>query len=125
MYRDMARRSQVASIFVAAKALRDEVSARAEAKKSMIGAGAGLTVVPSGALTRGEVSADGIIVLRGLVDGYLVEVVFKPKLSAGKVQWSCGALKEIEGWFVPNHAYFPKTCPKVASVKALCPSSRV
>ena len=78
-----------------------------------------MTVSPRESVTGGEVSSDGVIIVRGLVDGYPVEIGLKPRLDAGKVEWRCGVLKRIEGWFVPENGYAPKSCPPVASLSVL------
>jgi hypothetical protein len=121
MYRAHARRSQVGYIILAATDARKEIVYRVEERKSLAGVGLGLVIKPDKFVTGGEVSPDGIIVIRGTVDGYPVEVALKPSLNkkGELIGYRCGALKVVEGWFVPKDGYFPRTCPKVASLDSL------
>lgn len=119
LYRDMARRSQVSNVILAASPAREEITARAARTKSLAGAGRGLAIVAAGSVTGGSVSDDGVIVVHGTVDGHPIELALKPRLSGDRVEWRCGALKVVEGWFVPTDGYFPRACPRVASLSML------
>jgi hypothetical protein len=115
-YLDMPRRRQVAEVILGAAAARKEIDYRVRETKTLAGAGRGLGIVPQGAVTGGEVSADGVIIVRGTVDGYPIEVGMKPTLKPdGEVEWRCRGLKVMEGRFVPEGAYLPQPCPKASA----------
>jgi type II secretory pathway pseudopilin PulG len=115
-YRDHARRSQVANIMLAASTLRQEVTERSQQAKTLTGVGKGMSFKPSSPVTGATVSDDGVIVVNGTVDGHAVTVALKPSLAGGEVRWNCRHLKSVEGWFAPEGGYFPRSCPKAASL---------
>lgn len=115
-YRDMARRSLVGRILWAAEDVRKEIGYRVDEKKTLAGVGKGLSIKPDGNLTSATVSDDGVIVLSGTVDGYPVVIALKPYLKGSELGWRCGALKAIEGWFMPDDGYLPRGCPRAASL---------
>jgi hypothetical protein len=112
----MRRRHVISEIILGADSARQEIVSRAREAKTLTGVGRGLAIVPHGAVTGGEVSTDGIIVVRGSVDGQPVEIGMKPALKAdGSLEWRCRGLKVMQGWSVSDHAHMPSACPKATA----------
>jgi hypothetical protein len=63
----------------------------------------GLTVVPSGKITSGSVTADGIITVGGdgTTLGTVVTVVLTPSIAGGRLIWACSAGTTTSMKFMP------------------------
>jgi hypothetical protein len=110
---DMRRKHVISEIILGADAARKEIVYRAGETKTLAGVGRGLTIAPHGAVTGGEVSGDGIIIVRGTVDDQPVEIGMKPALKQdGSLEWRCRGLKVMQGWSVSDQAHMPSACPK-------------
>ena len=60
-YRDHARRSQAASVMMAAASLRQEITERAERAKTLAGVGKGVSFNPTSPVTGATVTSEGYI----------------------------------------------------------------
>jgi type IV pilus assembly protein PilA len=92
-YQDFTVRTKVAELVLAAGGFRTAVSEKAQQDGgSLASAGVGLTVAPSGKVTSGSVTNDGIITISGnsATLGTPVTIVMTPSMGAdNKVIWTC------------------------------------
>jgi type IV pilus assembly protein PilA len=92
-YQDFTVRTKVAELVLAAGGFRTAVSEKAQQDGgSLASAGVGLTVTPSGKVTSGSITDDGIITISGdsATLGTPVTIVMTPSMGAdSKVIWTC------------------------------------
>jgi type IV pilus assembly protein PilA len=92
-YQNFTVRTKVAELVLAAGAFRTAVSEKAQQDGGILASsGVGLTVTPSGKVTGGSVTDDGIITVSGdaAALGTAVTIVMTPTLGAdSKVIWTC------------------------------------
>ena len=103
-YQDFTIRTKVAELVLTAGAFRTTVSEKAQQDGGVLtSAGEGLTVVPSGKVTGGSVSDDGVITISGNAAtlGTAVTIVMTPSLATdGKVIWTCSTTSAFK--YVPG-----------------------
>jgi type IV pilus assembly protein PilA len=92
-YQDYTVRSKVSELLLQASAHKMQVTEKVNLDTSLANAGVGLTVVPSGKITSGEVAANGIITVAGdgTTLGTVVTVILTPSLAGGRLIWVCSA----------------------------------
>lgn len=92
-YQDYTVRSKVSELLLQASAHKMQVTEKVNLDTSLANAGVGLTVVPSGKITSGNVAANGIITVAGdgTTLGTVVTVILTPTLSGGRLIWACSA----------------------------------
>jgi type IV pilus assembly protein PilA len=94
-YHDYTIRARVTELVVAAAAFKSSISEVAAATRTLTNSGVGLSVQPTGKITGGTVSVDGLITVIGSAAstsvGTAVTIILTPSLSAqdGKVTWNC------------------------------------
>lgn len=108
-YQDYTIRARVSELVMEATSWKTQVSERAFADATLVNAGAGLTVIPSGKVTGGSVSDGGLIRIIGSSAsvGTDVTIVLTPNLSSGQIQWSCSADGNSA-----TYRYVPAECRK-------------
>lgn len=103
-YRNFTIRTKVSELVLAAGAFRTPVAEKAQLDGELTNAGVGLTVVPSGKVSGGSVTDDGLITIAGnaATVGTAVTIVMIPSLTSdGKVVWTCGTSSDSFD-YVPN-----------------------
>jgi type IV pilus assembly protein PilA len=103
-YQDYTIRARVSELLMETTSWKTQVSERAFADATLTNSGFGLTVTPSGKITGGSVSDDGIIQIIGNV-GAEVTIVLTPGLSNGRILWTCST-----GGNLANFKYVPSEC---------------
>jgi type IV pilus assembly protein PilA len=94
-YQDYTIRARVSELVVAASAFKASVSEMAQITRTLQNSGLGLSVQPTGKVTGGTVSLDGLITVIGSAApgsvGTALTLVLMPSLDAqdGKVVWAC------------------------------------
>jgi type IV pilus assembly protein PilA len=102
-YQDYTIRSKVSELVIQAGAFRTGVAEKAYADATLGSAGAGLTVVPSGKITGGSVSPNGIVTVSGSNTsvGTAVTIVLTPTLLTDRVTWACSVGNSAMLKYVP------------------------
>ena len=106
-YQDYAIRARVSELIVAATAFKTSISEVAQTTRTLQNSGVGLSVQPTGKVTGGTVSSDGIITVSGSAAassvGTAITIVLTPTLSTvdGKVEWACETGDPAVHKFVP------------------------
>jgi type IV pilus assembly protein PilA len=91
-YRDYTIRSRVSELLTAASAYKVQVSERAQSDATLANAGAGLSVVPAGYITGGNISQTGVIRIESTTVGTAVTITLTPTFSPpGPLLWACSA----------------------------------
>jgi type IV pilus assembly protein PilA len=107
-YQDYTIRAKVSELIFAVSSYKISVAEKAEVDNTIVSAGYGVTVTPSGKVTSGSVSNSGLIKVGGSNSvtsvGTVVTIVLTPTLTNGNVTWSCngGAATQLR--------YLPSTC---------------
>ena len=104
-YQDFTVRTKVSELVLAASAFKTTISEKAQQDGGVLASsGVGLTVVPSGKVTGGNVTDGGVVTISGNTTtiGTTVTIVMTPSLAVdGKVIWVCstsaGAFKNVPG----------------------------
>jgi type IV pilus assembly protein PilA len=105
-YQDYTIRTKVSELVLVASSFRTTVSERAQDIATLVSAGVGLTVVPSGKVSGGSVTDNGVITISGnpATIGVSLSVTLTPTAtSAGNLTWVCSTA-------VPNFKYVPGEC---------------
>ena len=106
-YQDYTIRAKVSELVLAASNQKVTVSENAQTLGTLTGSGVGATIVVSGKVTSGSVSANGEITVSGNAStvGTAVTVQLKPTYSTadGKVIWACSSATTM-------HNYVPAEC---------------
>lgn len=102
-YLDYTVRSKVSELLLQASAHKMQVAEKVNIDSTLANAGVGLTVVPSGKITSGSVTADGIITVGGdgTTLGTVVTVVLTPSIAGGRLIWACSAGTTTSMKFMP------------------------
>lgn len=106
-YQDYTIRARVTELIMAATTFKASISEVATTTRTLQNSGAGLSVQPTGKVTGGTVSIDGIITVSGSAAassvGTAVTIVLTPTLSNidGKVEWACVTGDPAVHKFVP------------------------
>ena len=107
VYLDFSIRTKVAELVLTAGSYRTAIAEKAEQAGGVLTeAAAGLTVTPSGRVTGGSVTPDGVVTISGSAAtlGTAVTVILTPSIGAnGKVLWTCSAEPRV--W-----KYVPSSC---------------
>jgi type IV pilus assembly protein PilA len=107
-YQDYTIRSRVSELMLQASAFKTSVSEKVFSDGTLANAGVGLTVMTSGKVSGGSVSAGGTITIMGANTstsvGTAVTIILSPVITGGKVIWSCSAGS------VAQHKYVPPEC---------------
>ena len=109
-YQDYAIRARVSELIVAATVFKTSISEVAQTTRTLQNSGVGLSVQPTGKVTGGTVSTDGVITVSGSAAassvGTDITIVLRPRLSPidGKVDWTC------ETGDPALHKYVPAEC---------------
>ncbi len=92
-YQDYSVRAKVSELILDASSYKIKVSERAFSDNSLASAGIGITVMPSGKVTRGDISANGTVTIIGSAAtiGVDVTVILTPTLTSGGILWACSA----------------------------------
>lgn len=105
-YQDYTIRSKVSELMLQASAFKTSVSEKVFSDGTLANAGVGLTVMASGKVTGGSVSAGGTITILGANTstsvGTAVTIILSPVISGGKVIWSCSAGSTAQFKYVPH-----------------------
>jgi type IV pilus assembly protein PilA len=105
-YQDYTVRARVSELVIAASSFKTTVAERAAADASLLQAGAGLTVVPVGRISGGEVANTGTIMIAGSASSVGVEITIAlvPSINAeSKVIWECITLTGVAFYkYVPG-----------------------
>ena len=90
-YEDYTIRARVSELLAEATAWKMQVSERAFAESTLVNAGVGLTVTPSGKISGGSVTDGGRIQITGTVAtvGADVTIVLAPSISGDRILWEC------------------------------------
>lgn len=102
-YLDYTVRSKVSELLLQASAHKMQVAEKVNIDSTLANAGVGLTVVPSGKITSGSVTADGIITVGGdgTTLGTVVTVILTPSIAGGRLIWACSAGTTTSMKFMP------------------------
>lgn len=94
-YQDYTIRARVSELVVAASAHKPTVSEAAWSNRSLTDSGQGLTIVPTGRVTGGNVSQDGTITVEGSAAsvGTAITITLLPVMADAdaKLVWTCAA----------------------------------
>ena len=91
-YRNFTIRTKVSELVMAAGAFKTSVAEKAQLNADLTDAGVGLTVVPSGKVSGGSITDDGVITIAGnaATVGMEITIVMRPRLASdNKVIWTC------------------------------------
>jgi type IV pilus assembly protein PilA len=91
-YQDFTIRTKVSELVLVAGSFKGAVAERSQDYATLATAGVGMTVVPSGKVSGGSVTDNGIITISGdsTTVGTAVSITFTPSASAdGKLIWVC------------------------------------
>lgn len=90
-YKDYTIRAKVSELVMDLTSWKTQVSDRAFAENTLTGSGIGMTVTPSGKISGGSVSDDGIIKVQGsdATIGTAVTLVLTPQITGGRLLWAC------------------------------------
>ena len=108
-YQDYTIRAKVSELVLAASNQKVTISENAQTLGTLTGSGVGATVQPTGKVTGGTVSADGVITVTGSAAatsvGTAVTITLTPTYSTtdGKVLWACSSASTM-------HKYVPAEC---------------
>ena len=106
-YQDYTIRAKVSELILQASGMKTTVTEAAQSNATLTSSGVGLSIQPTGRVTGGSVSANGIITISGsnaaTSVGTTVTIVLTPTLQAadGKVTWACTAGGTAQFKFVP------------------------
>jgi len=90
-YQDYTIRAKVAELVLEAGSYRTRVSEQAYTNSSLLDAGLGLTITPTGKVTGGSVTDAGVVTILGSSTsvGTSVTVVLTPTIIGDRVLWNC------------------------------------
>jgi type IV pilus assembly protein PilA len=102
-YLDYTVRAKVSELLLQVSAHKMQVAEKVNIDSTLANAGVGLTVVPSGKITSGSVTADGIITVGGdgTTLGTVVTVILTPSIAGGRLIWACSAGTTTSMKFMP------------------------
>lgn len=107
VYLDFSIRTKVAELVLTAGSYRTAIAEKAEQAGGVLtDSAAGLTVTPTGKVTGGSVTPDGVVTISGSAAtvGTAVTIVLTPTMgTTGKVLWTCSAEPRV--W-----KYVPASC---------------
>ncbi len=107
-YQNFTVRTRVSELLLTASSFKMAVAEKAQDEDALASAGAGLTVVPSGKVSGGSVTNDGIITISGNADtlGAAITISLTPsRRDDGKVIWVCSTA-------AATFKYVPKECQR-------------
>ena len=108
-YQDYTIRAKVSELVLAASNQKVTISENAQTLGTLTGSGIGATIQPTGKVTGGTVSANGVITVSGSAAassvGTAVTITLTPTYNTtdGKVLWGCSAASTM-------HKYVPAEC---------------
>ena len=108
-YQDYTIRAKVSELLLAAANAKVTVSENAQTNATLTSSGAGATIVATGKVTGGNVSAGGIITVQGssvaTSVGTAITITLVPSINTtdGKVIWTCTSAAGV-------HKYVPAEC---------------
>ncbi|MDH3286667.1 MAG: pilin [Betaproteobacteria bacterium] len=108
-YQDYTIRAKVSELILQASGFKTSISEAAQSNSTLAASGTGLTVVSSGKVSGGSVTANGVVTVAGAATatsvGTVVSVTLTPSFSPtdGKVIWACTAP-------VAQHKFMPAEC---------------
>ena len=108
-YQDYTIRAKVSELVLAASNQKVTVSENAQTLGTLTGSGVGATIIASGKVTAGSVSANGVIEVSGssvaTSVGTAVTLTLSPTYNSadGKVIWACSSPATV-------HKYVPAEC---------------
>lgn len=91
-YQDYTIRAKVSELVLAASGFKTTIAEKAASDGTLTSAGVGLTVVPGGKVTGGNVSDGGIVTIAGSSTsvGTAVTIILTPAVApSGAVTWVC------------------------------------
>jgi len=102
-YKDYTIRARVSELVMELTSWKTQVSERAFADSTLTNSGVGLTVTPSGRISGGSVSDDGLITVLGseTTVGAAITLVLAPTISGGRILWECSTGNSAIYKFVP------------------------
>ena len=108
-YQDYTIRAKVSELVLAASNAKVTVAENAQTNSTLAGSDAGATIIASGKVSGGSVSATGTITVNGnaATVGTAVTIVLTPTYNTadGKVIWSCGTAGNTD-----IHKFVPAEC---------------
>ena len=107
-YQDYTIRAKVSELILAASGFKTGISEKAQVDNTMISAGSGITVTPTGKVDSGSVGNGGLVTIAGAGTatsvGTIVTITLNPTFINGMVTWSCNA------GAVGQNRYTPASC---------------
>jgi type IV pilus assembly protein PilA len=106
-YKDYTIRARVSELVLAASAFKSYISEVATSTRTLQNSGRGLSLEPTGKITGGTISVDGVITVIGSAAetsvGTALTIILTPSLNAqdGKVMWTCETGDPAVYKFVP------------------------
>jgi type IV pilus assembly protein PilA len=106
-YQDYTIRTKVSELVLEGGSYRTRVSEQAYANSSLLNAGEGLTITPTGKVTGGSVTDTGVVTILGSPTsvGTNVTIVLTPTISGDRVIWQC-----TTGGDTTLFSYVPPEC---------------
>ena len=107
-YQDYTIRAKVSELVLATTVLKATIAEKAWADASLAQSGVGLTVVPAGRISGGEVANSGTIMIAGSAAsvGVAITIALEQTLGAeSRVIWTCSVLTGPQ-----FHKYVPAEC---------------
>jgi type IV pilus assembly protein PilA len=107
-YQDYTIRAKVSELVLMTASFKASIAEKAANDSSLVSSGLGMTVVPGGKVTGGNVTDSGVITITGSASaiGTAVTIVLSPSVTLqGAVVWTCST-----GGNTATHKYVPAEC---------------